>query len=73
MDTLIASALVQRQDCYAVPPNYIGPPGRCQRMDAGGWSMLDCRSAFVDYLRSMVYRPSSIVHQSPIEPRFDLA
>jgi hypothetical protein len=35
MDTLTASALVLRQDSYAVPPNYIGPPGRCQRIDDG--------------------------------------
>jgi hypothetical protein len=35
MDTLAASAVIERQDCYAVPPNYIGGPGRCQRIDDG--------------------------------------
>jgi hypothetical protein len=35
MDALTASAVVQRQDSYAAPPNYIGPPGRCQRIDDG--------------------------------------
>jgi len=32
MDALTAIAVLQRQDGYAVPLNYIGPPGRCQRI-----------------------------------------
>jgi len=35
MDTLTASAVIERQDCHVVPPNYIGPPRRCQRIDDG--------------------------------------
>jgi hypothetical protein len=35
MDTLTASAVIERQDCYAVPPNYIGPLLGCQRTDDG--------------------------------------
>jgi len=35
MDTLAASAVIERQDCYAVPPNYIERPRRCQRIDDG--------------------------------------
>ncbi len=42
MDALTASAVMQRQDSYAAPPNYIGPPGRCQRID-------DCRLLIVDW------------------------
>ena len=45
MDTLTASALVLRQDSYAVPPNYIGPPGRCQRIDDCRWLIVHGKRA----------------------------
>jgi hypothetical protein len=53
MDTLTASAVMQRQDSYAAPPNYIGPPGRCQRID-------DCRLLIVDWKRVLRTMDSSL-------------
>ena len=81
MDALTASAVMQRQDSYAAPPNYIGPPGRCQRMDDWRLLIVDCRLEShwrssprgADSLNppSIDNRQSTIVHQSPIEPRSD--
>jgi len=44
---------MQRQDSYPVPPNYIGPPGRCQRID-------DCRLLIVDWKRALRTMDSSL-------------
>ena len=56
MDARTASAVVQRQDSYAAPPNYIGPPERCQRIDDG-------RLLIVDWKRALRSTDSNMRHR----------
>ncbi len=68
MDALTASAVIQRQDSYAAPPNYIGPPGRCQRIDECRLLILDRNHAgahALGVLTARIPHPWTIVHRQP--------